>query len=167
MEEKQRFAIRQGTQLNNNDLAPFQHLGRPEARPLSSKRSTAPASCGARQPAPRRRSVSVCSASAQALSFARPREGHPATHSASQTRVNALLLSRGPRCGDPRHSASKTRVNALLVLDSRFRGNERSFMPAGRHYSRRSRARFGNGTALGLAPNLARERARRFAGRRA
>src|SRR5262249_36791011 len=25
----------------------------------------------------------------------RPREGHPATHSASQTRVNALLLSRG------------------------------------------------------------------------
>src|SRR5262249_50893992 len=32
---------------------------------------------------------------------ARPREGHPATHSASQTRVNALLPSRGRRCGDP------------------------------------------------------------------
>src|SRR5262249_15123303 len=30
-----------------------------------------------------------------------PREEHPATHSASQTRVIALLLSRGPRCGDP------------------------------------------------------------------
>src|SRR5262249_56544623 len=26
----------------------------------------------------------------------------PATHSASQTRVNVLLLSRGPRCGDER-----------------------------------------------------------------
>src|SRR5262249_47784601 len=31
----------------------------------------------------------------------RPREGHPATHSASQTRVNALLLSRGPRKRGP------------------------------------------------------------------
>src|SRR5215471_2764194 len=43
---------------------------------------------------------------------ARPREGHPATHSASQTRVNALLPSRGRRCGGPR-----------LALDSRLRGN--------------------------------------------
>src|SRR6516225_6972502 len=32
---------------------------------------------------------------------ARPRNGVPATHSASQTRVNALLPSRGRRCGDP------------------------------------------------------------------
>src|SRR5215467_2574049 len=32
---------------------------------------------------------------------ARPREGHPATHSASQARVNALLPSRGRLCGDP------------------------------------------------------------------
>src|SRR6516165_7174732 len=43
---------------------------------------------------------------------ARPREGHPATHSASQTRVNALLPSGGPR----------------LALDSRLRGNERSLL---------------------------------------
>src|SRR5262249_6491807 len=34
---------------------------------------------------------------------ARPREGHPAT-----------LASRGRRCWDPAHSASKTRVNALM-----------------------------------------------------
>jgi len=34
-----------------------------------------------------------------------PRNGVPATHSASQTRVNALLLSRGAPRGDERQGA--------------------------------------------------------------
>src|SRR5262249_56828091 len=36
------------------------------------------------------------------------------------------LLPTPAKAGTQRHSASKTRVNALMALDSRFRGNERS-----------------------------------------
>src|SRR5215470_16165818 len=45
--------------------------------------------------------ICVCGVQGSPPLSARPREGHPATHSASQTRVNALLPSRGRCCGDP------------------------------------------------------------------
>src|SRR5262245_4342360 len=47
---------------------------------------------------------------------------------AQKIRRKQSLSVRPRESGDPAHSASKTRVNALMALDSRFRGDERSLL---------------------------------------
>ena len=92
---------------------------------------------------------------------ARPREGHPATHSASQTRVNALLPSRGRRCGDPDWPwipafAGMSGVYAR-AMDARKRAYGGNLGPKAR--SRASSTRYGVGPRNGV-PATAKARLR-------
>ena len=59
-----------------------------------------------------------------------PRNGVPATHSASQTRVNALLLSRGAPRGDERSFARGNRLSALFRPGRRLAKSAAMLPPA-------------------------------------
>src|SRR5690349_22830134 len=91
-----------------------------------------------------------------------PRNGVPATHSASQTRVNALLRSRGAPRGDddPRLWSHLAKTTAFLVPAARFcaRGLQLCFAHPNRGVGGAPRnVRVLGGTPVRRAHNAARQ----------